>query len=229
MQRLNQPHIRPVRSYCKRQGRISPRQERALEELWPDFGLELNDKYLDFASAFGRSGPTILEIGFGMGASLLECAKRDPMTNFIGIEVHLPGVGALLADMRDQNVTNIRVYKQDAIEVITSCIPDKSLDKVLILFPDPWPKKRHHKRRLIQKDFLLTLYPKLKTGGFLHLATDWQPYADHMLEVLTELSGFQNVAGSGYADGATLRPPTKFEKRGQNLGHPIRDLLFQVC
>lgn len=217
---------RPIRSYVKRQGRMTPRQAQALAKFWPKYGLQIEKQPYDIKDIFNRSAPLIMEIGFGMGASLLQSAQAKPDSNFIGIEVHLPGVGALLADMDECKIENIRIFQNDAVEVLTSCIADNSIDKIMILFPDPWPKKRHHKRRLIQPDFLKLVFAKLKSGGHLHLATDWQPYASQMMQVVSAFTGFVNAAGAGcYANG-TLRPQTKFEMRGRQLGHQIWDLLF---
>lgn len=218
---------RRVRSFVLRMGRMTTGQQRALDEFWPARGLTLEQGLLDFAAVFGRTAPVVLEIGFGMGWSLVQMAREAPDKDFIGIEVHRPGVGKLLHDMAEQGVDNIRVYCADAVEVLERCIPDASLAGVQIFFPDPWHKKRHHKRRLIQPEFVQRLRQKLAIGGVLHAATDWQDYAEHMLAVLGDAPGFRNQAGTGYAPRPAHRPTTKFEQRGERLGHGVWDLLFE--
>jgi tRNA (guanine-N7-)-methyltransferase len=218
---------RPIRSYVLRTGRMTPAQQRAYDEGWARFGLEYDQGTLDFDAVFGRPGPRVLEIGFGMGQSLVVMAAAAPDSNFIGIEVHSPGVGKLLHSMQEQGVDNIRVYCHDAVEVLRDCIPDASLDTVQIFFPDPWHKKRHHKRRLIQPPFVAVLVSKLKPGGLLHLATDWENYAEQMMEVLSGAEGLANTCEhGGFAPRPAFRPLTKFELRGERLGHGVWDLLF---
>lgn len=218
---------RPIRSYVLRTGRMTPGQQRAFDEGWSRFGLEHSDGQLDFDRVFGRPGPRVLEIGFGMGQSLVAMAAASPDSNFIGIEVHHPGVGKLLHSMEEQGVDNIRAYCHDAVEILRDCIPDDSLDTVQIFFPDPWHKKRHHKRRLIQPPFVAALIRKLRVGGTLHLATDWQNYAEQMMEVLSAAEGLCNTCPAGeYAPRPESRPLTKFELRGERLGHGVWDLLF---
>ena len=218
---------RRIRSYVLRTGRMTPGQQRAFEDNWARWGLEYGDGDPDFDRVFGRAGPRVLEIGFGMGQSLVEMAAAAPEKNFIGIEVHKPGVGRLLHSMADQDVSNIRVYCHDAVEVLRDCIADESLDTIQIFFPDPWHKKRHHKRRLIQPGFVEELVRKLKPGGLLHLATDWENYAEQMMEVLSDASGLENTCSAGsYASRPEYRPLTKFEQRGERLGHGVWDLLF---
>ena len=218
---------RRIRSYVLRTGRMTPGQERAFEENWVRWGLEHADGPLDFDGCFGRAGPRVLEIGFGMGQSLVTMAAAAPEKNFIGIEVHKPGVGRLLHSMVDENVDNIRVYCHDAVEVLRDCIADASLDTVQIFFPDPWHKKRHHKRRLIQPSFVEHLVTKLKPGGVIHLATDWENYAEQMMEVLSATAGISNTCPAGeYAPRPEHRPLTKFELRGERLGYGVWDLLF---
>ena len=218
---------RPIRSYVLRTGRMTPGQQRAFDENWQRWGLEHAAGKLDFDGIFGRPGPRVLEIGFGMGQSLVEMAAAAPDTNFIGIEVHHPGVGKLLHSMVERDVDNIRVYCHDAVEILRDCIPDASLDTVQIFFPDPWHKKRHHKRRLIQRPFVDQLVTKLKPGGTLHLATDWQNYAEQMMEVLSATSSLSNTCGDGkYSRRPEHRPLTKFELRGERLGHGVWDLVF---
>jgi tRNA (guanine-N7-)-methyltransferase len=218
---------RRVRSFVLRMGRMTTGQQRALDAYWPAKGLEVEQGMLDLPRVFGRSAPVVLEIGFGMGWSLVQMAREAPGTDFIGVEVHRPGVGKLLHDMAEQQVENIRIYCADAVEVLEQCIPDASLVGVQIFFPDPWHKKRHNKRRLIQPEFVQRVRGKLAIGGVLHAATDWQDYAEHMLEVLNTAEGFRNQAGEGYAPRPAHRPTTKFEQRGARLGHGVWDLLFE--
>ena len=222
------PYMRRIRSYVLRAGRMTAGQQRAYDDNWPNWGLEHEDGALDIDAAFGRPGHRVLEIGFGMGQSLVAMAAAAPEKNFIGVEVHLPGVGRLLHSMEDEGVDNIRVYCHDAVEILNDCIDDASLDTVQIFFPDPWHKKRHHKRRLIQPDFVDLLCRKLKPGGVLHLATDWENYAEQMMEVLSANRQLRNQAGAGeFAPRPDHRPLTKFERRGERLGHGVWDLLFE--
>lgn len=218
---------RTIKSFVIRRGRMTDAQRHALDSLWPKFGLENKNGVIDSAKVFGRHAPVILEIGFGMGVALLQMAKQMPENNFIGIEVHPPGIGALFAGLEKQQLQNVRVFKEDAVIVLRQTIPAESLDKVLIFFPDPWPKKRHHKRRLIQDEFIALIATKLKPGGVLHLATDWEDYAKQMMKVASAHPAFLNLAGAGnYAEKPAYRPLTRFEQRGQKLGHKIYDLLF---
>lgn len=227
-----------IRSFVRREGRITPSQKRALKQLWPKYGLTVESGYLDSEKTFGRCATLVLEIGFGMGESLLAMAKANPETNYIGIEVHRPGIGALLSALAKEQIDNVRIYQEDAISVLTTCIKNKSLDTIQIFFPDPWPKKRHHKRRLIQPVFLDLVYQKLKEGGQLHLVTDWEDYAKYIMDILTNHPGFKNEVGEGqfvvnkgFTQGAKhlqkVRPETKFERRGQRLGHSIWEMLFK--
>src|SRR5690606_26138886 len=188
---------RTIRSFVLRTGRMTAGQEKAFAEHWPQKGLQRESGMLNYADVFGRAAPVVLEIGFGMGASLVTMAKAAPDKVFIGIEVHRPGVGRLLHLMAEQGVDNIRAYCDDAVEVLAQCIPDASLDGVQIFFPDPWHKKKHNKRRLIQPEFVQKLRKKLKVGGVIHLATDWQDYAEQMLDVMSSADGFRNQAGVG--------------------------------
>lgn len=220
-------YLRSIRSFVLRTGRMTAAQQRALDEHWANKGLEREQGRLDFERVFGRRAPVVLEIGFGMGQSLVEMAKAAPDQDFIGIEVHRPGVGKLLHSMAEQGVENIRAYCDDAVEVLEQCIADDSLAAVQIFFPDPWHKKKHHKRRLIQPQFLQLLRRKLAPGGVLHLATDWQDYAEHILDVLSRAEGFKNQAGEAYSPRPERRPKTKFEQRGERLGHGVWDLLFE--
>ena len=217
---------RPIRSFVLRAGRIGPGQQRALDELGPRFVLPYRAALLDFATTFGRDAPTVLEIGFGMGDATARIAAAAPDTDFIGIEVHAPGVGALLKRIGEQGLTNLRLVQHDAVEVLQQMIAPASLAGVHIYFPDPWHKKRHHKRRLIQPAFVALLATRLAPGGYLHCATDWLPYAEQMLEVLGAEPGLVNTA-DGYAPRPAWRPQTKFELRGLKLGHGVWDLLFR--
>ena len=216
-----------VRSYVLRAGRMTQVQKRSLEKNWQRWGLEHDGHAVAFDRVFGRSGARTLEIGFGMGQSLIAMAEVSPDTNFIGIEVHTPGVGKLLHSMEECGIENIRVYCHDAVEILRDCIPASSLDVIQIFFPDPWHKKRHNKRRLIQPPFVSQLTTKLKEGGILHLATDWEDYAMQMMDVLGGAEGLSNTCGEGqFAPRPEHRPFTKFEARGERLGHAVWDLVF---
>ena len=217
---------RPIRSFVIRSGRTTDSQRKALSEHWDDHVIPFEAKPLDLSGALPASDQLTVEIGFGMGDSLLEMAQQDPAMNFLGIEVHRPGVGKLLHGIAEHDVKNLKIMCHDATEVLAECFPEQSIDRILVFFPDPWPKKRHHKRRIIQKPFLSLLASRLKPGGQLHLATDWEQYAEHMMEVLEQESALTNVFGPGsfYPDPA--RPATKFENRGRRLGHGVWDLLF---
>ena len=218
---------RKIRSFVRREGRITAGQQRALQDLWPRYGLAA-DEPLDLATIFGRSAPRTLEIGFGNGDVLATMAGQQPDTDFIGIEVHRPGVGRLLQQLDEHKLSNVRVMCEDAVQILNSCFTDNSLDRLLLFFPDPWHKKRHHKRRIVQPGFIELLARKIKPGGILHMATDWEDYARHMLEVMGESAAFRNCAGSGnYSPRPGYRPVTKFERRGQRLGHGVWDLLFE--
>lgn len=222
------PRMRTIKSFVMRAGRMTDGQQRGLDLGWPKFGLQLEDGLRDFDQVFGRQAPRTFEIGFGMGHSTLEMAASAPEQDFIGVEVHKPGVGALLSGALAQNLSNIRVYSCDALEVLRQCVADASLDRVLLFFPDPWHKARHHKRRIVQPAFAELVRQKLKVGGVLHMATDWQPYAEHMLEVMNAAPGYRNLAEDGaYVPRPQERPVTKFERRGERLGHGVWDLKFQ--
>lgn len=219
---------RRIRSFVKREGRLTKGQAAALERQWPVKGLSHQSDVFDLSSVFGREAPVVLEIGFGMGHSLVEMAKNAPEQDFIGIEVHGPGVGACLMEAEQQQVENLRIFQHDAVEVLEDSIADGALHKVQVFFPDPWHKKRHHKRRLIRPDFVELLRRKLEDGGILHLATDWENYAEHMLEVMQEAEGWENLSPTDdYVPRPDSRPLTKFEKRGQKLGHGVWDLQFK--
>jgi tRNA (guanine-N7-)-methyltransferase len=217
---------RPIRSFVLRAGRMGPGQLRALQALGPRFVLPFQARALDLAATFGRRAPTVLEIGFGMGDATAQVAAAAPGTDFIGIEVHQPGVGALLKRIGEMQLTNLRLVQHDAVEVLERMIPPDSLAGIHVWFPDPWHKKRHHKRRLIQPGFVALLATRLARGGYLHCATDWQPYAEQMLQVLSAEPMLSNAA-SGFAPKPDWRPLTKFEARGLKLGHGVWDLLFR--
>jgi tRNA (guanine-N7-)-methyltransferase len=220
------PYQRTIKSFVMRAGRTTEGQERALRELGPRFVLPYRAELLDTSAAFGRQAPVVLEIGFGMGDATAKIAQTLPDTDFLACEVHEPGVGALLKKIGEHGITNIRILQHDAVEVMEHMIAPDSLDGLHIYFPDPWHKKRHHKRRLIQPPFVEKLVSRLKPGGYLHLATDWEPYAQQMLEVLSACPALRNTADS-YADKPAYRPLTKFENRGLRLGHGVWDLVFR--
>ena len=222
--------VRKVRSFVLRQGRFTEAQQRAFDDLWPRFGLDYTGTQRDFDAAFGRSAKRILEIGFGNGQALRYSAQLDPARDHIGIEVHAPGVGRLLNALAEDNASNVRLYHHDAVEVLQHEIADGTLDEVRIYFPDPWHKKRHHKRRLVSDAFAALLVRKLASDGRLHLATDWQDYAEQMWDVLEATAGLSNTAGPrGHVARPLWRPQTHFETRGQNLGHGVWDLLYTRC
>ena len=217
---------RPIRSFVLRQGRISNAQQRSLDTLMPRFGIPFQEAALDLDQAFGRAAPKIVEIGFGMGETTASIAAAHPENDYLGIEVHSPGVGSLLKQIGEQELANVRVIQHDAVEVLKHMIPPQSLAGVHIFFPDPWHKKRHHKRRLIQPELVALLCDKLKPGGYLHAATDWQEYAEHILVVLSAEPRLVNTAAD-YAPRPDYRPLTKFEQRGIRLGHGVWDIVFR--
>lgn len=220
------PQHRRIRSFVLRQGRLTKGQERALETGWPQFGIDYSENLLDLNQVFKRKDSNkVLEIGFGMGESTAKIAQTLPHCDFLAVEVHTPGVGSLLKMIQEQALTNIRIVQHDVVDVLQHMIADKSLDGVHIFFPDPWHKKRHHKRRLIQAEFLKLMCSKLKTGAYIHVATDWQEYAEWVLEVLQAEPELKNTA-KNYAEKPSYRPLTKFENRGIKLGHGVWDLVF---
>jgi len=220
--------LRKVRSFMRREGRLTEGQRRGLEEQWSTCGIEPGDAMLDLDAEFGRSASRILEIGFGMGESLAAMALAHPENDYLGIEVYRPGVGSLLRQVGENQSTNVRVISEDAVVVLAKMIPDGSLDRLQLFFPDPWHKKRHHKRRIVQPDFVALIYQKLKPGGVFHMATDWEAYAQHMMAVMSDAAGYENCVAIGeYAPRPELRPLTKFEQRGHRLGHGVWDLLFE--
>jgi len=220
-------YISKVKSFVKREGRLTKAQAKAIEDNWSTIGLQVQQGRLNLAQVFGNDHPVVLEIGFGMGKSLVEMATHQPETNFIGIEVHKPGVGACLADAQEARIENLRLFEHDAVEVLQHCIADQALQRVQLYFPDPWHKTRHHKRRIVQAEFVQSLRSKLAIGGTFHMATDWEPYAQHMLEVMQDAEGFSNTAQHDYVERPQYRPITKFEVRGQKLGHGVWDLIFE--
>jgi tRNA (guanine-N7-)-methyltransferase len=221
-------HPRSIRSFVTRAGRITAAQQRALATLWPKYGVEYRDEPLELAALFGRDAPRTLEIGFGNGENLVALALAHPERDYLGVEVHRPGVGRLLLALEERRLTNVRVICHDAVEVLERQIAPGSLAEILILFPDPWPKKRHHKRRLVQAPFVALLARALCAGGVLRLATDWQPYALEMLAVLGAAEHFGNLApGGGFVPRPAERIPTRFELRGTRLGHEVWDLAFR--
>jgi tRNA (guanine-N7-)-methyltransferase len=220
--------LRSIRSFVRREGRFTSGQQRAFDTFWERFGLDADSKLPALDAVFGRHAPHVLEIGFGDGEALAAMAHAHPETDYLGIEVHRPGVGHLLLRAQALELTNLRIICADAVEVLRWQLPDACLDHIQIFFPDPWPKKRHHKRRLIQPDFVALVARKLKSGAHLHLATDWEDYARHMLEVLQAADDFSNAGDSDHFAGRIAgRPLTKFERRGQRLGHEVRDLIFR--
>lgn len=219
---------RGIRSFVLRQGRMTEGQKKAFDRNWAKFGLTRERGMIDPREIFGREALLNLEIGFGMGQSLAAMAEAAPEQDFIGVEVHTAGVGALLKEVEDRGLENVRVYNIDANDVIDMCLPDAALDRVMLFFPDPWHKKRHNKRRLVQTEFVQRIRHKLRVGGIFHLATDWESYAEHMMEVLGESEGFTNTQPEGaYAPRPEQRPQTKFERRGLDRGHGVWDLLFR--
>lgn len=216
---------RPIRSFVVRAGRMSPKQERGLTEGMARHGVAYATELLDFAKTFSRNAPTILEIGFGMGTTTAEIAAAHADTDYLAVEVHPPGVGSLCNLLDDQSLVNVKVIQHDAVEVLNHMIAPESLAGIHIYFPDPWHKARHNKRRLVQPALAALLASRLTPNGYLHLATDWVPYAEHMLEVLSAEPALKN-SSTGYALRPTWRPETKFERRGLKLGHAVRDLLF---
>jgi tRNA (guanine-N7-)-methyltransferase len=220
--------LRQIRSFVRREGRLTPGQQRALDNHWPVFGIDDDTDLSDLNALFGREAPKIIEIGFGNGASLIEMAKNQPDQDYIGIEVHRPGVGQLLKAIDDEQLTNVRVACTDAVQLIKHRIKNQVLARVQIYFPDPWHKKRHNKRRIIQPEFVNVLADKLEHGGHLHLATDWQDYAEQMLADVSSNARFHNTSPDNtYIERPSYRPLTKFEQRGHRLGHGVWDLVFK--
>ncbi|MCG8487412.1 MAG: tRNA (guanosine(46)-N7)-methyltransferase TrmB [Chromatiales bacterium] len=219
---------RPIRSYVLRQGRMTEGQQRAYEELWPRYGVELDEGQLDLSGLFEQPQPVTLEIGFGNGESLRQLAQNEPQHNFLGVEVHGPGVGHLMIQLDQYQLGSVRILKHDAMELLRHHLPPGSLHRVLLYFPDPWHKRKHNKRRIVQDEFAELIYRALLPGGILHMATDWEDYAQQMMKVLSSHEGFENQAGEGnFSPRPDTRPLTKFEQRGERLGHGVWDLLFE--
>jgi tRNA (guanine-N7-)-methyltransferase len=216
-----------IRSFVRRRGRITVAQQRALEMLWPCYGVELNN-VLNLDTLFGRTAEKHLEIGFGQGDALVTMAKAHPEQDYLGIDVYLPGIGHLLMQIETMELTNVRIINADAVDVLQHYLPPLCLDAVYLFFPDPWPKKRHHKRRLVQTEFVTLLAKRIKSNGYLHLATDWEEYAQYMLQILEQTPEFINCVAKGeFAPRPPSRPLTKFEQRGLSLGHGVWDLLYR--
>jgi tRNA (guanine-N7-)-methyltransferase len=215
-----------IRSFVLRQGRVSNAQRRSYDELMPVWSIPYGKEMLDFEKVFGRKAPTIFEIGFGMGETTVTIARNHPENNYIALEVHTPGVGSLLKDIHEQGITNIRIIQHDAVEVLRDMIPLASLDGTHVFFPDPWPKKKQQKRRLLQAPMVRAIAEHLKPGGYLHSATDWEEYAQQMLEVYSAEPLLENTA-EGFAPKPEYRPQTKFETRGLRLGHGVWDVVFK--
>ncbi len=217
-----------MRSFVLRGGRLTEGQKRAMDEFWPRFGIDKGNLLLDFKTLFGNDAPVIMEIGFGNGDATWQMAQACPAENYIGVEVHQPGVGHLLLKMKQHGIENIRIVSEDAVEFLRERVAEESLDGVRIYFPDPWPKKRHNKRRIIQPALIALLASRMRPGALLHLATDWEPYAAYMLDVMQSSDGFVNLSPTGdFCAQPEWRPRTKYEKRGEGLGHQVRDLLFK--
>jgi tRNA (guanine-N7-)-methyltransferase len=222
------PFMRPVRSFVLRAGRLTEGQKRALDELWPLYGIDEGENQINLDDLFGNDHPVIMEIGFGNGDATWQMAAAHQEENYLGVEVHRPGVGHLLLKLEDNGISNVRIACEDAVELLRKRIPRDSLAGVRIYFPDPWPKKRHHKRRIIQAPFIELLAEKMQTAGILHMATDWEQYAEHMLEVMHNSQEFVNLSPDGTAcPKPEWRPATKYEKRGERLGHGVFDLVFR--
>lgn len=225
-EQIEQSPIRKIRSFIRRQGRITQGQQFALDNYWKKYSLDPSQK-LDKFRVFGRDAPLYVEIGFGNGECLAQIASDNPEKDYIGIEVHRPGMGHLIMQLEQRNLRNVRVYFHDAVDVLTHSLLDKSLSGVHLFFPDPWPKKKHHKRRIVQSGFLDLVAKRLKSGGYFHAATDWENYAGHMLDVLSANQDFSNTSSTNtFCERPDYRPLTKFEQRGLGLGHGVWDLLF---
>lgn len=217
---------RPIRSYVLRQGRFSPAQQRAHAELMPRYGIAYTPQHIDFEALFGRKAPVVVEIGSGMGETTVDIAAAHPEHDYLAIEVHAPGVGSLLKQLEERGLTNVRVVQHDAVEVLRDMVSEGSLQGIHVFFPDPWPKKRHHKRRLIQPAFAELAASRLALHGMLHVATDWEEYAYHVLEVLRATPRLRNTV-EAFAPRPSTRPETKFERRGIGLGHGVWDIVFE--
>jgi len=225
---MSEPSNYRIKSFVIRAGRMTESQQKGWSSVFPEHGFTLSERRFDWDRSFAVAGRRVLEIGFGMGDSLVAMADQNPQDRYLGIEVHRPGVGKLLSEVDKRGIKNLKVFAEDAVQVLEEAIPQESIDLLQIFFPDPWHKKRHHKRRLIQPDFVELLVSRLSAVGHLHLATDWQPYAEHMMEVLSANALLLNTAGqNNYIVRPESRPETKFERRGHRLGHGVWDLLFE--
>ena len=225
---MSEPSNYRIKSFVIRAGRMTESQQKGWSSVFPEHGFTLSERRFDWDRSFAVAGRRVLEIGFGMGDSLVAMADQNPQDRYLGIEVHRPGVGKLLSEVDKRGIKNLKVFAEDAVQVLEEAIPQESIDLLQIFFPDPWHKKRHHKRRLIQPDFVELLVSRLSAAGHLHLATDWQPYAEHMMEVLSANALLLNTAGQNeYIPRPESRPETKFERRGHRLGHGVWDLLFE--
>ena len=222
------PAYRPIRSFVRRDGRVTSAQQIALDQFWPKYGVNFDNQLINLNNLFKRDAPVSVDIGFGNGLSTLHIAQLESHWNHLGIEVHRSGVGQLCHQLESHQISNVKIISADAVDVLTQGLDDHSIDRFLIFFPDPWHKKRHHKRRLIQADFVKLMARKLKTQGIVHLATDWQPYAQWMLDVFENEPDFYNSAGKfNFSEKPDYRPTTKFERRGRNLGHGVFDLIYK--
>jgi len=225
---MSEPSNYRIKSFVIRAGRMTESQQKGWSSVFPEHGFTFSERRFDWDRSFAVAGRRVLEIGFGMGDSLVAMADQNPQDRYLGIEVHRPGVGKLLSEVDKRGIKNLKVFAEDAVQVLEEAIPEESIDLLQIFFPDPWHKKRHHKRRLIQPDFVELLVSRLSAAGHLHLATDWQPYAEHMMEVLSANALLLNTAGqNNYIVRPESRPETKFERRGHRLGHGVWDLLFE--
>ena len=225
---IDEAKKRTIRSFVLRAGRMTEAQDKAYQTLWDEYGLVCQHQRLDLRETFGRDAPVVLEIGFGMGDSLLSQALNEPHRDFVGVEVHKPGVGRLMNEAKKAGVTNLRVICEDAVEVLSDGLGPQSLEGVQIYFPDPWHKKRHHKRRLVQLKFINLIAHRVRLGGFCHLATDWAPYAEWMVEMFSQTAAWHNTSENGdFVPRPARRPITKFETRGERLGHEVFDLVYE--
>jgi len=225
---IDEAKKRTIRSFVLRAGRMTEAQDKAYQTLWDEYGLVCQHQRLDLRETFGRDAPVVLEIGFGMGDSLLSQALNEPHRDFVGVEVHKPGVGRLMNEAKKAGVTNLRVICEDAVEVLSDGLGPQSLEGVQIYFPDPWHKKRHHKRRLVKLQFINLIAHRVRLGGFCHLATDWAPYAEWMVEMFSQTAAWHNTSENGdFVPRPARRPITKFETRGERLGHEVFDLVYE--
>ena len=225
---MSEAHHRKIRSFVRRPGRTTHAQRRALEEIWPRYGIEFADRTLDLEAAFGRSAPVVLEIGFGNGEALFTSAANHPEIDHLGIEVHEPGIGHLLMLLERADLDNVRLIARDAVEVLEQQLDKASVKVIRIFFPDPWPKKRHHKRRLLQPSFIAELARVVEPGGLVHIATDWTNYAEQTIDLMAQSDEFEPLtAEAATANPLAERPPTKFERRGRTLGHEVWDLYYR--